>query len=505
MPRLARPSALTMPIVTVWLSPNGLPIASTTSATSTRPESPKAKTGKSFPGSLTIARSVLGSAPMSLPVSSRRSARVTLMSCAPSTTWLLVITMPSAVTSTPEPRLRSRCGPSSGPPKKRKNGSEKNGPGIALGPRTVLVEEMLTTAGIAAFATAVQPDAGAPALMIGPLVVVNAQSERSNGHHQRARAEPGLASSSHPATMTAIQSRACPDRPRSQTCQRRIRAPPCVQHKSVGQLEPQAAELEPERDEEDGEDDCVCADPQHQGQGPYARPDREHGAEGHGQHTGEGEPPLPPDVPSQHDRGRDLEDTGEEGRGSDHVHYGARGQVWNVQGDRAHSDTHQAFEQERPPPPLAPPAAHRRDDVEHAIDDGEAAEQEHERGQADGGPERGEDAEDQRGDAPQGHRPPVLDQRYDVHFDDRDHMRPPGPGLDGLPAGDLLGEPAPLRLCRPLAGQLVEHDVGRAGRVGEPPGALTAVAPHPLDRAATDGLHEFLGGAEGPDQAAGGT
>ena len=39
MPTFARPTALTMPIVTVLLSPNGLPMASTTSATCTLLES----------------------------------------------------------------------------------------------------------------------------------------------------------------------------------------------------------------------------------------------------------------------------------------------------------------------------------------------------------------------------------------------------------------------------------------------------------------------------------
>src|SRR2546428_840108 len=57
---------------------------------------------------------------------------------------------------TPEPRLRSRRGARSGPKKKRKNGSEKNGVAGPAGPRTVLADAMLTTAGIAALATRVQ-------------------------------------------------------------------------------------------------------------------------------------------------------------------------------------------------------------------------------------------------------------------------------------------------------------------------------------------------------------
>ena len=92
MPRLARPTALTMPIVTVCERPNGLPIASTTSATSTRLESPSGMMLKLPAGSLRTAMSVFESAPTSLAVNSRRSPSVTLMSCAPSTTWLFVRT-----------------------------------------------------------------------------------------------------------------------------------------------------------------------------------------------------------------------------------------------------------------------------------------------------------------------------------------------------------------------------------------------------------------------------
>ena len=49
MPRLVRASAETMPLVTVWPTPNGLPTASTRSPTSSASESPKSSTGKSSP------------------------------------------------------------------------------------------------------------------------------------------------------------------------------------------------------------------------------------------------------------------------------------------------------------------------------------------------------------------------------------------------------------------------------------------------------------------------
>ena len=62
-----------MPIVTVWPTPSGLPTASTTSPTRIAFESPIARTGRFFPSILTTARSLAGSAPISLPLTMRRS------------------------------------------------------------------------------------------------------------------------------------------------------------------------------------------------------------------------------------------------------------------------------------------------------------------------------------------------------------------------------------------------------------------------------------------------
>jgi hypothetical protein len=86
IPTLARPTTLTMPIVIVSVSPKGLPMASTTWATSTRFESASGMTGKPVPDSFTTAISVFGSPPTKVALSSRRSASVTRMASAPSTT-----------------------------------------------------------------------------------------------------------------------------------------------------------------------------------------------------------------------------------------------------------------------------------------------------------------------------------------------------------------------------------------------------------------------------------
>src|SRR5437879_2210711 len=52
MPTLARPTALTIPIVTVWLRPNGLPMASTYSPTWSLSESAQGMVGRPVPSTL---------------------------------------------------------------------------------------------------------------------------------------------------------------------------------------------------------------------------------------------------------------------------------------------------------------------------------------------------------------------------------------------------------------------------------------------------------------------
>ena len=60
---VARPLALTMPMVTVWPRPRGLPKASTTSPTRMASESPKGSTGRPLASILSTARSLAASRP----------------------------------------------------------------------------------------------------------------------------------------------------------------------------------------------------------------------------------------------------------------------------------------------------------------------------------------------------------------------------------------------------------------------------------------------------------
>ena len=91
MPMPPRPVALTMPIVTVCPMPNGLPSASTTSPTSILSLSANVIKGRSFASIFSTAISVLGSRPITFAVNCFLSlSRATLISSAPSTTWLLV-------------------------------------------------------------------------------------------------------------------------------------------------------------------------------------------------------------------------------------------------------------------------------------------------------------------------------------------------------------------------------------------------------------------------------
>ncbi len=128
-PTFERPTALTMPAVTVWLSENGLPIASTHSPTFNCAESPHGTTGRPVRFAFTSAMSVSGSVPMMRPRTSRLSGSAIVISVlltarppfSPPMTWLLVTMYPSAEMMTPEPRLidrRSREPKMSSSPKK---------------------------------------------------------------------------------------------------------------------------------------------------------------------------------------------------------------------------------------------------------------------------------------------------------------------------------------------------------------------------------------------------
>ena len=142
----ARPRpALTMPEVTVWRRPNGLPIATTKSPTSSLSESPMSTAVRSLDGIRSTATSLSGSEPTSSASSSRSSARRTLISSAWAMTWWLVRTRPClAFTITPEPRPRTSRSGTRSPKNWRKFGSLKNGCWTWPLPLT----RTLTTAGV---------------------------------------------------------------------------------------------------------------------------------------------------------------------------------------------------------------------------------------------------------------------------------------------------------------------------------------------------------------------
>ncbi len=88
--RVARPFALTIPIVTVWPMPSGLPTASTTSPTCTLSELPSGSVCRFVPSIFSTARSLGASVPTTFASNVRPSVSSTLTWSAPSTTWLLV-------------------------------------------------------------------------------------------------------------------------------------------------------------------------------------------------------------------------------------------------------------------------------------------------------------------------------------------------------------------------------------------------------------------------------
>src|SRR3989442_7682911 len=125
---------------------------------------------------------------------------------------------------TPEPRLRSRRGARSGPKKKRKNGSEKNGVAGPAGPRTVLADAMLTTAGIAALATGVQPSGGADRPSRGATIAGSGRV--TDLHHVDQRACSLVDDTrNQAAAMTTIQNTIWTGLRKNHTCHRRMASP----------------------------------------------------------------------------------------------------------------------------------------------------------------------------------------------------------------------------------------------------------------------------------------
>ncbi|KAG1167652.1 hypothetical protein G6F35_017662 [Rhizopus arrhizus] len=87
-PSPLRPSADTIPCVVVCPTPNGLPIASTTSPTRSPRSGASVAAGRARNVlSFSTARSVSGSAPTTLAVSRRPSVKATSIASAACTTW----------------------------------------------------------------------------------------------------------------------------------------------------------------------------------------------------------------------------------------------------------------------------------------------------------------------------------------------------------------------------------------------------------------------------------
>ena len=132
------------PVVAVPPSPNGLPMAITQSPARVSSESPKAANGSaSSDRTSSTARSVFGSRPTSAAGNRVPSFRVTIISSAPSMTWLFVTIRPAASTMNPEPIARARGMPvwagenDCRRKNRRKNSSNEGSPrGRSVGART---------------------------------------------------------------------------------------------------------------------------------------------------------------------------------------------------------------------------------------------------------------------------------------------------------------------------------------------------------------------------------
>src|SRR5580765_2422947 len=122
-----------IPAVTVPPSPNGLPIASTQSPTRALLESPQLAAGSGdFGSTLSSARSVTESRPMTCACNAVSSDRVTVICSALAITWLLVTINPDGSMTNPEPSEAIRGPGAPGAPfspKKSRNTSSSVLPG----------------------------------------------------------------------------------------------------------------------------------------------------------------------------------------------------------------------------------------------------------------------------------------------------------------------------------------------------------------------------------------
>src|SRR4029079_10676699 len=125
----ARLVALTMPAVTVWPRPNGLPIATTLWPTASLALSPSGSALRFFASMRSTARSSLGTSATGSAATCRPSFNPTSTARAFWTTWKFVTTRPRAAsTMTPEPDAIAGCSALSGTPKYwRKKGSRRSG------------------------------------------------------------------------------------------------------------------------------------------------------------------------------------------------------------------------------------------------------------------------------------------------------------------------------------------------------------------------------------------
>src|SRR6516225_2647198 len=157
---MSRAVAEIMPAVTVPPRPNGLPIASTQSPTLVLVESPQMAAGRgAFGSTLSTARSVTESRPITSACNVVSSERVTVIRSALAITWLLVTMIPAGSIMNPDPSDAARGANEFGPPgvpfspkKSRKNSSSgdpgdscASGAPLAAGATVAWVVEILTT------------------------------------------------------------------------------------------------------------------------------------------------------------------------------------------------------------------------------------------------------------------------------------------------------------------------------------------------------------------------
>src|SRR5437660_7253947 len=174
-------------------------------------------------------------------------------------------------------------------------------------------------------------------------------------------------------------------------------------------------ELERQGEQECAEDNRVRSDQPHQGQRAGSWNEHRQHAERDRQDAVQRQTGLTRDPAAESDGRHDLQHAGHDRPRRDHVEQREPGKARHRECDDTRGNADESLEKQCPPRLVVSAASDGGDDVEDALHEGVAAEEQDQGGQRDARPDERQDAEDDRGDTAKGQSPPVPCKRAEIH------------------------------------------------------------------------------------------